>query len=85
MLKSNPVKRKPNHTIFLGCVNAAGSYIKPLIVLKRVTIERSLPLHNYGPDRVLLGQSRKGYEPSVIKIRNEYGYYGPGLIIADGL
>ena len=93
-----PVKRKPNHTTFLGCVNAAGSYIKPLIVVKRVTIERSLLLHNYGPDRVLLGQSPKGYitkelynkwlievfEPSVIKIRNEYGYYGPGLIIADG-
>ena len=93
-----PVKRRPNHTTFLGCVSASGSYIKPLIVVKRATIEKTLILLNHGPDVLMLGHSTKGYinkelfdkwidfvfVPTVCEIRQKYGYDGPGLMIADG-
>ena len=93
-----PVKRKPNRTTFVGCVAANGGTIKPMIIIKRSTIEKTLLLHNYGPDQVLLGYSPKGYitkelfdqwlkeafVPSVNRIRQQYGYSGPGIVIADG-
>ena len=93
-----PVKRKPNRTTFVGCVAANGATIKPMIIIKRATIEKTILLHNYGPDQVLLGYSPKGYitkelfdqwlkeafVPSVKRIRQQYGYYGPGIVIADG-
>ena len=93
-----PVKRRANHTTFLGCVTAHGSFVKPLVVIKRATIESTLISLNYGPDRLLLGHSDKGYvnrelferwlleafEPYVVTLRSTYGYSGPGLIIADG-
>ena len=93
-----PVKRSANHTTFLGCVNAHGSFVKPMIIIKRVTVEGTLLSLNYGPDRLLLGYSQKGYinrelfekwlleafEPFVKGEREKYGYFGPGLIIVDG-
>ena len=93
-----PVTRKPNHTTFLGCVNANGSFIKPMIVIKRKSVERTLMLQGYIPDRLILDQSNKGYmttelfaqwlvqafEPELLEIKSRHQYNGPGLIIADG-
>ena len=69
-----------------------------MIIIRRATVERTLMLLNYGPDKLILGHSPKGYinidlfeqwmlqvfEPSVQEIRAHWGYSGPGLIIADG-
>ena len=55
-----PVKKKNDHDRFLACITAAGKYLKPLLIIKRKTIDTKLfrrPIH----DEVILGYQENGY------------------------
>ena len=93
-----PIQRKADRTSFLGCVTASGDFLKPLIVLKRQTVFETLKLHGYTNDKVMFGESKKGYItaqlflewinyvfcPYVREKRFQYRYSGPGILIMDG-
>ena len=92
-----PVPRKPNHSTFLGCINASGDYAKPMIIIKRTTVEITLLLDCYGPDKVMLASSDSGYINQtlfdewtqtcfvdfLIHLRSAFNYDGPGMMILD--
>jgi hypothetical protein len=93
-----PVKRSSDHCTFLACINAAGGYVKPMVVTKRKTIEVSLISKNLGPDKLYLAYSETGFitgnlfdewlvdvfKPWVVQLRAEYRYNGVGAILLDG-
>lgn len=93
-----PVARDTEHSTFLAAINAYGDRITPMIITKRSTIECGLLLYNIGPDRVILGQSEKGYVtkelfsqyiseiflPRVRELRAKYHYEGPAMLLMDG-
>ena len=92
-----PVERKDDHTTFLACIAADGSYFKPLIVVKRTTIEAQvLRLSLF--DKVMLEPEETGYInseifnewiekifiPEVQERRRRFNYTGPAVLILDG-
>lgn len=92
-----PVERKDDHTTFLACIAADGSYLKPLIVVKRTTIEaRVLRLSLF--DKVMIEPDETGYInseifnewidnifiPEVQERRKKFNYDGPAVLILDG-
>ena len=55
-----PVKRTNDHTTFLACITADGSYLNPLIVVKRKTVEARffrVPI----ADKIYLSESESGF------------------------
>ena len=93
-----PVSRKQDHATVLACIVANGTFLKPLFVVQRATIEASLLLHNMGPDKISIEQAESGYINSAIfdkwlkevfivhveKSRKEFDYAGPGILLLDG-
>lgn len=92
-----PIERKDDHTTFLACIAADGSYFKPLIVVKRTTIEaRVLRLSLF--DKVMIEPEETGYInseifnewvdkifiPEVQERRKRFNYTGPAVLILDG-
>ena len=55
-----PVDRKRSRTTFLGSIVADGTYLKPLIVVKRKTIETEI-MKIFTPDHFMLECSENGY------------------------
>ena len=83
----------------MGCIVADGSYLKPLIITKRKTIETSLIQKGLNPNNVMLAYSENGYMTE--KIFNEWiekvfipyiqnqrkllnNFEGKGVVICDG-
>ena len=56
-----PVSRKQDHATFLACIAADGTYLQPMLVAQRSTIEIALTCHNLGPDRIKLVNSETGF------------------------
>ena len=65
-----PVARKRSRTTFLASIAADGTYLKPLLVTKRKTIETSLLQRGLTPRKVMLEFSENGYVTE--RIFNEY-------------
>lgn len=92
-----PVKRKDDHTTFVACICADGSYMKPLMVVKRKTIEARI-LRTSLWDKVKIEHEETGYInskifdawlekvfiPEVNRRRLFYNYFGPAVLILDG-
>lgn len=92
-----PVQRKDDHTTFVACIAADGSYLKPLIVVKRKTIEARI-LRLSVCDKVKIKFEETGYInievfnvclidvfiPEVIERRRKLNYTGPAVLIIDG-
>ena len=92
-----PFKRSNTHTTFIACITADGSYLKPLIVIKRKTIEARVfrvPIF----DKLYIAANESGFITTEIfddwvnKIfisyidskRKEMDYTGPAVLILDG-
>ena len=92
-----PVERKDDHTTFVACIAADGSYLKPLIVVKRKTIE-ARALRKSLSDKVMILCEDTGYInseifnkwlsdlfiPEVQERRRKFNYTGPAVLILDG-
>lgn len=92
-----PVKRRDDHTTFVACIAADGSYLKPLIVVKRKTIEARI-LRASLFDKVVIKYQETGYInsdvfnywvtevfiPEVNERRKKFNYSGPAVLIIDG-
>ena len=92
-----PVERKDDHTTFVACICADGTYMKPLIVVKRKTIEARIlrtSLWNklriehedtgYINSKIFDAWLEKVFIPEVNKRRLDYNYTGPAVLILDG-
>lgn len=92
-----PVERKSDHTTFVACIAADGTFMKPLIVVKRKTIEaRAIRLGLW--TKVKVKYQETGYInsevfddwveqifiPDVNERRRTYNYSGPAVLILDG-
>lgn len=92
-----PVKRSNTHTTFIACITADGSYLKPLIVIKRKTIEARVfrvPIF----DKLYIAANESGFItteifddwinkiliPYIDSKRKEMNYTGPAVLILDG-
>lgn len=92
-----PVKRTNNHTTFLACITADGSFLKPLIVVKRKTIEARIfraPIC----DKIYISDNESGFItstifddwvnqiliPYIVEKRKQLNYHGPAVLILDG-
>lgn len=92
-----PVSRKNDHTTFIACISASGEYMKPLIIIKRKTVDSQylfVPLQ----DKVLIDSSESGYInaeiydkwinteffPTLKEKRNLFAYDGPAVLLLDG-
>ncbi len=92
-----PVKRSNNHTTFLACITADGSFLNPLIVIKRKTLEARMfrcPI----ADKIFISENESGYitseifddwatnvlVPYIQNKRKELKYTGPAVLIMDG-
>ena len=92
-----PVERKDEHTTFVACICADGTYLKPLIVVKRKTIEARILRTSlcgmikieheetgYVNSEVFNAWINKVFIPAVTSRRLEYNYTGPAVLIIDG-
>ncbi len=92
-----PVERKDDHTTFVACICADGSFMKPLIVVKRKTIEARImrtSLWNklriehdetgYINSKIFDIWTEKIFIPEVNRRRLEFNYTGPAVLILDG-
>lgn len=92
-----PIHKRDDHSTFVACIVADGSYFKPLIVVKRKTIEvRVLRLSI--ADKVMIMHEETGYInnivfdewidkifiPEVQEKGRKYHYNGPAVLILDG-
>ena len=92
-----PVKRSNTRTTFLACITADGSYLKPLIVIKRKTIEaRAFRVPIF--DKLYIASNESGFItteifdewvdkiliPYIDSKREELKYTGPAVLILDG-
>lgn len=92
-----PVKRTNDHTTFLACITADGSYLKPLVVVKRKTIEARVfraPIF----DKIYICENESGFItssifddwlsqiliPYIVEKRKQHNYHGPAVLILDG-
>ena len=92
-----PVKRTNNRTTFLACITGDGCYLKPLIVIKRKTIEARfcrLPII----DKIFFAQNDSGFitteifndwiiqilVPYIQEKRKQMNYNGPAVLLLDG-
>lgn len=87
-----------DHHTMIAAIVADGSYVKPLIVIQRDTIDTELIQLGYTYDKVLFSKSDTGYINSKIfkkwliecyikdveAKRITHNYYGPAILILDG-
>ena len=94
---SYTVTRQNNHETFLACISADGSYLKPLIVIKRKTLDVRIcriPIM----DKIIIGSSESGFInsnlfdrwvenaliPYIKQRREEHKHEGRALLLLDG-
>ena len=92
------VNRSAKRNTMIGCIGMDGTALIPLIVTPYKTVERSLLLQGYGPDKCVLVQQDAGFVtsqifafwadhvlfPYVLQKRMAYGYEGIVILFLDG-
>ena len=93
-----PVTRAEKRATLLAAISADGTYLRPMVVVPRDTMERELLLRGYTPDKIHYGRSEKGFmntqlftewgrhtlTPEMRRRRLDHHYDGPILLLVDG-
>ena len=92
------VNRSAKRNTMIGCIGMDGSALIPLIVTPYKTVQRTLLLQGYGPDKCVLVQQDAGFVtsqifafwadhvlfPYVLQKRKLHGYEGTVILFLDG-
>lgn len=94
-----PVDRNSKRATIVACIAADGSFLKPMIILPRKTMELDLLMWGYTNEKALFAYQKNAFMTTVLfeewaknvffeelkKRRQLYDYNGQAVIIMDGL
>ena len=93
-----PVSRATKHATCLACINAFGLFCPPQYIIQRTSIDSEIYDH-LSPETFQVVHTESGYIntdafshwfttiflPNLREARKKYNYYGPAVLIMDGL